>query len=157
MSDLLLGLLRIGFLAALWWFVFTVVAVLRRDLQAPRDAKPMTPARRTGGPSVRPTLRTRKASTRLTITEGALLGTVVPLGTSAITIGRAPDATVVLDDDFVSTHHARLMPRGSHWIVEDLGSTNGTWIDRERVTAPTVLQPGMPLRIGRTTLEIGHE
>ena len=71
--------------------------------------------------------------------------------------GTVRPGTVVLDDDFVSTHHARLMPRGSHWIVEDLGSTNGTWIDRERVTAPTVLQPGMPLRIGRTTLEIGHE
>jgi hypothetical protein len=103
MSDLLLSLLRIGFLAALWWFVFTVVAVLRRDLQAPRDAKPMTPARRAGPPSVRPALRTRKVSNRLTVTEGALTGTVVPLGTTAITIGRAPDATVVLDDDFVST------------------------------------------------------
>ena len=157
MSDLLLSLLRIGFLAALWWFVFTVVAVLRRDLQAPRDAKPMTPARRSGPPSVRPALRTRKVSNRLTVTEGALTGTVVPLGTTAITIGRAPDATVVLDDDFVSTHHARLMPRGKQWIVEDLGSTNGTWIDRERVTVPTVLPPGVALRIGRTSLELGRE
>ena len=156
MSELLLSLFRIGFLVALWWFVFTVVAVLRRDLQAPRDARPISTNRPTL-PSPRPTLRTRKASTRLVITQGTLQGTVIPLGTSTITIGRAPDATVVLDDDFVSTHHTRLSPRGTQWIVEDLNSTNGTWIDKDRVIAPTVLQPGMQLRIGRTHLELGHE
>jgi pSer/pThr/pTyr-binding forkhead associated (FHA) protein len=48
-------------------------------------------------------------------------------------------------------------PRGKQWIVEDLGSTNGTWIDRERVTVPTVLPPGVALRIGRTSLELGRE
>jgi pSer/pThr/pTyr-binding forkhead associated (FHA) protein len=84
-------------------------------------------------------------------------GTVIPLGTTAITIGRAADATVVLEDDFVSNEHARLMPRGSHWIVEDLGSTNGTYVNRDRVTVPTLLEPGSALRIGRTVLEIGHE
>jgi pSer/pThr/pTyr-binding forkhead associated (FHA) protein len=154
MSDLLLSILRIGFLLALWWFVFTVVGVLRRDLQAPRDAKPLTPARSNRKPNPRPTLRSRKASTKLVITEGTLEGTVIPLGSSPIIIGRASDATVVLEDDFVSTHHARLTPNGTHWIVEDLGSTNGTWIDRTRVTAPMVLQPGTTLRIGRTNMEI---
>ncbi len=154
MSELLLSILRIGFLLALWWFVLTIVSVLRRDLQAPRDAKPLTPARASRRPSPRPTLRSRKTATKLVIVEGALTGTVVPLGTTAIVIGRAPDATVVLDDDFVSTHHARLTPNGSHWIVEDLGSTNGTWIDRNRVSAPTVLRPGAQLRIGRTSMEL---
>jgi hypothetical protein len=154
MSELLLSILRIGFLLALWWFVLTIVSVLRRDLQAPRDAKPLTPARTSKRPSPRPTLRSRKTATKLVIVEGALTGTVIPLGTTAIVIGRAPDATVVLDDDFVSTHHARLTPNGSHWIVEDLGSTNGTWIDRTRVSAPTVLRPGTQLRIGRTSMEL---
>jgi pSer/pThr/pTyr-binding forkhead associated (FHA) protein len=154
MSELLLSIFRIGFLIALWWFVFTVVSVLRRDLQAPRDAKPLTPARTSKRPSPRPTLRTRKTSTKLVIVDGALIGTVIPLGTTSILIGRAPDATIVLDDDFVSTHHARLTPNGNHWIVEDLGSTNGTWIDRTRVSAPTVLRPGTQLRIGRTSMEL---
>lgn len=157
MSELLLSLFRIGFLVALWWFVFTVVSVLRRDLQAPRDAKPMTPSRRSNLPSPRPTLRSRKSSTRLVITQGEMAGTVIPLGTSMITIGRAPDATVVLNDDFVSTHHARISPRGTQWIVEDLNSTNGTWIGKDRVTAPTTLLPGAELRIGRTHMELGHE
>lgn len=154
MSELLLSILRIGFLIALWWFVLTVVSVLRRDLQAPRDAKPLTPARSSKRPSPRPTLRAQKTSTQLVIVEGALTGTAVPLGTSAIIIGRAPDATIVLDDDFVSTHHARLTPNGNHWIVEDLGSTNGTWIDRTRVSTPTVFRPGTQLRIGRTSMEL---
>ena len=131
-----------------------MVSVLRRDLQAPRDAKPLTPAHSSKRPSPRPTLRARKTSTQLVIVEGALTGTAVPLGSSPIIIGRAPDSTIVLDDDFVSTHHARLTPNGNHWIVEDLGSTNGTWIDRTRVTTPTVFRPGTQLRIGRTSLEL---
>jgi len=92
MSELLLSILRIGFLFALWWFVLTVVSVLRRDLQAPRDAKPLTPERAPQRPSPRATLRVRKTSTQLIIVEGALSGTIVPLGTSPIVIGRAPDA-----------------------------------------------------------------
>jgi pSer/pThr/pTyr-binding forkhead associated (FHA) protein len=154
MSELLLSILRIGFLFALWWFVLTVVSVLRRDLQAPRDAKPLTPERAPQRPSPRATLRVRKTSTQLIIVEGALSGTIVPLGTSPIVIGRAPDATIVLDDDFVSTHHARLTPNGNHWIVEDLGSTNGTWIDKNRVSTPTVFRPGTQLRIGKTSMEL---
>jgi pSer/pThr/pTyr-binding forkhead associated (FHA) protein len=154
MSELLLSILRIGFLIALWWFVLTVVSVLRRDLQAPRDAKPLTPARTSQRPSPRATLRARKTSTQLVIVEGTLRGTVVPLGSSPIVIGRASDATIVLDDDFVSTHHASLTPNGNHWIVEDLGSTNGTWIDKTRVSTPTVFKPGTQLRIGKTSMEL---
>lgn len=154
MSELLLSILRIGFLVALWWFVLTVVSVLRRDLQAPRDAKPLTPARTPRRPNPRPTLRSQKTSTSIVIVEGALTGTTVPLGSSPIVIGRAPDATIVLDDDFVSTHHARLTPNGKHWMVEDLGSTNGTWIDRTRVTSPTIFRPGTQLRIGKTSMEL---
>lgn len=154
MSDLLLTALRIGFLLVLWWFILTIVSVLRRDLQAPRDAKPLTPARTRRTPSPRPTLRSRRGSTGLLIVEGPLTGTVVPLGTTPITIGRAPDSTVVVDDDFASAQHARLVPNGIHWMVEDLGSTNGTYIDRTRVNGPTVLKPGSTLRIGRTALEL---
>ncbi len=154
MSDLLLSVLRILFLIALWWFVFTVISVVRRDLKAPRDAKPLTPARSPKAPSPRPTLRSRKGTNKLVITQGVLEGTVIPLGTTPITIGRAPDSTVVLEDDFVSTLHAKLTPNGTHWLVEDAGSTNGTWIDNTRVTTPTVLRQGETLRIGRTSLEL---
>ena len=80
--------------------------------------------------------------------------TVIPLGTEQITIGRAPDSTLIIDDDYASSRHARIYPAEGSWIVEDLGSTNGTWIDRSRITSPTVLQVGAPLRVGRTTLQI---
>ena len=154
MSELLVNIVRIGFLIALWWFVISVVGVLRRDLQAPRDAKPLTPARISNKPSPRPSLRSRKSPNNIVITEGVLEGTVIPLGTSPITIGRAADSTIVLDDDFVSTNHARLTPSGDQWIIEDLGSTNGTWIERDRVNSPTVLPPRVVLRIGRTSMEL---
>ena len=91
---------------------------------------------------------------RLVVIEGPLQGTVIPLGDTQITIGRADDSTLVIEDDYASSRHARIYPAEGSWVVEDLGSTNGTWIDRTRITSPTVLPLGAPLRIGRTTLQI---
>jgi pSer/pThr/pTyr-binding forkhead associated (FHA) protein len=78
----------------------------------------------------------------------------VPLESGPITIGRAPDSTLVLTDDYVSTRHARLVPRGDQWLIEDLGSTNGTFLARDRVTSPTPVPVGVPIRVGRTVLEL---
>jgi pSer/pThr/pTyr-binding forkhead associated (FHA) protein len=72
-----------------------------------------------------------------------------------VTIGRANDSTLVLADDFASAHHARLFPRSDgQWLLEDMGSTNGTYLDRTRVTRPTPVPPGAPVRIGKTVLEL---
>ncbi|MEU3572298.1 FHA domain-containing protein, partial [Kitasatospora sp. NPDC036755] len=77
------------------------------------------------------------------------------LAGQTITLGRAHDSTIVLDDDYASSRHARIYPdQTGQWTVEDLGSTNGTYLDRQRLTAPTPLQPGMPIRIGRTVIEL---
>ena len=75
-------------------------------------------------------------------------------GTDPLTFGRADDNTVVLDDDYTSSYHARIAPRERDWAVEDCGSTNGTWVDRKRITSATLLQPGQRIRIGRTELEV---
>jgi len=88
------------------------------------------------------------------VVEGSLAGTVVPLGATPVTIGRSQDCTVVLEDDYASSHHTRLSPHDGAWVVEDLGSTNGTWLDRTRVTTPTVLPIGQQLRVGRTVIEL---
>jgi pSer/pThr/pTyr-binding forkhead associated (FHA) protein len=88
------------------------------------------------------------------ITAGPLAGTTIPLGDSPITIGRADSSTLVVADDYVSTNHARLVPRGDTWVLEDLGSTNGTFLDRTKVTEPTPVPLGVPIRIGKTTLEL---
>jgi len=158
-SELSLTLVRLGFWALLWFFVVFVLIALRRDLRGPREPQAPTPP---SAPKARPAPKTRsgKAGKKtspntLVVTEGSLVGTVIPLAGNAITMGRGPDNTVVIDDDYASGNHARLTPAtDGNWIIEDLGSTNGTWLDRNRITAPTVLPVGVPMRIGRTSIEL---
>ncbi len=90
----------------------------------------------------------------LVVTEGALSGTTVRLGDQPVTLGRAQDSTIVLDDDYASSRHARFVPRDGQWLVEDLGSTNGTYLDRTKVTSATPVPIGVPIRIGKTVLEL---
>ena len=159
MSELALTLVRLGFLVLLWAFVLTTVLVLRRDLRQPADARPLGRERkapRAAKPPRPPKVAKQQKvkGSRLVVIEGPLQGTIVPLGNVQITIGRAPDSTLIIDDDYASSRHARVYPSEGSWVVEDLGSTNGTWIDRTRITTPTVLPVGAPLRVGRTTLQI---
>ncbi|WP_329565988.1 FHA domain-containing protein FhaB/FipA [Kitasatospora sp. NBC_01266] len=93
--------------------------------------------------------------TQLVVVEGGLAGTTVALQGQVITLGRAHDSTIVLDDDYASSRHARIYPdQTGQWTVEDLGSTNGTYLDRQRLTTPMPLQVGVPIRIGRTVIEL---
>ncbi len=159
MSELALTLVRLGFLALLWAFVLMTIFILRRDLRQPADARPMgrerKPARAAKQPRPAKVAKQQKVKgSKLVVIEGPLLGTIVPLENAQITIGRAPDSTLIIDDDYASSRHARVYPSEGSWVVEDLGSTNGTWIDRTRITSPTVLPVGAPLRVGRTTLQI---
>lgn len=161
MSELLLTLLRLGFLALIWLLVIVAVLVLRRDLKAPRDARMLVPARVPRGGTVPAAPKAPKqpkaakgGARSLVVVEGPLTGTVIPLGAADVTIGRAPDSTLVLDDDYASNNHARISLTGSTWIVTDLGSTNGTWVDRSRITSPTPLSVGHQLKVGRTVLEL---
>jgi pSer/pThr/pTyr-binding forkhead associated (FHA) protein len=90
----------------------------------------------------------------LVVTEGPLRGTTLPLGSSAVLIGRAPACTLVLDDDYSSSRHARVYPEGGQWLVEDMGSTNGTFLDDQKVTSPVAVRPGGRVRIGQSVLEL---
>ena len=160
MSELVLTLLRLGFLLLIWGLVLVTVLVLRRDLRAPRDARPLVAApvpreQRAPKPEKPAKQRAPKSGVRsLVVVEGALAGTVIPLGAADVTLGRAPDSTIVLDDDYASNAHARLSLVNGTWVVSDLGSTNGTWIDRQRIVAPTQLLVGHQLKVGRTVLEL---
>ena len=91
---------------------------------------------------------------QLLVTAGTLAGTSLGLTDQQITIGRAGDATLVLSDDYASTRHARIFPQDGQWLLEDLGSTNGTYLDRQKVTEPTPVPVGVPIRIGKTVLEL---
>lgn len=158
MSELALTLARFSFLALLWLFVIFALVALRRDLRgdSPRSAEVVaTPSRSQRTPRTgRTSRRSKVKGTRLVVVEGPLTGTEIPLEGAQITLGRAPDSTIVIDDDYASSRHARIYESEGAWVVEDLGSTNGTWLDRTRLTTPTVLPVGAPLRVGRTTLVI---
>jgi pSer/pThr/pTyr-binding forkhead associated (FHA) protein len=160
-SELVLTLLRLGFLLLIWLLVLVTVLVLRRDLRAPRDARPLVatgPSRGGSAParSEKPakTKAPRSGPRSLVVVEGPLAGTVIPLGAADVTIGRAPDSTLVLDDDYASNQHARMSLMNGQWVVTDVGSTNGTWIDKSRITGPTPLTTGHQLKVGRTVLEL---
>ena len=121
----------------------------RRQQKAQRAARPARPPRQ-----ARPSRASRGGPHQLLVTAGTLAGTSIGLTDQQITIGRANDATLVLSDDYASSRHARLFPQDGQWIVEDLGSTNGTYLDRQKVTQPTPVPPGVPIRIGKTVLEL---
>ena len=159
MNELSLTIIRVAFLAVLWLFVIAAIGVVRTDLlggpsattrrgkarqaQAPRPGRPARPPRAgRGSPRV------------LVVTAGALKGTSLDLSQQQITLGRANDATLVLNDDYASSRHARIFPQDGQWIVEDLGSTNGTYLDRQKVTRPMPVPTGVPIRIGKTVLEL---
>ncbi|GAB3269749.1 FHA domain-containing protein FhaB/FipA [Kineosporia babensis] len=158
MSELTLTLLRLGFLAVLWLLVLSVVAVLRRDLFNSAARRPAmagaAPAPARGGGGRPPAQQEPPPPTHLVVTAGSLKGTTIPLGQAPILLGRAPESTLVLDDDFASGRHARLSLRHGVWMVEDLGSTNGTFLGRNRVQDPVPIAPGAQVRIGRTVLEL---
>jgi hypothetical protein len=199
MSELTLTLLRLGLLALLWIFIFSVVAVLRTDLYgtavsrrgqrkaAKRQAKEQRKAARSpqpapvaaGGaaagaaaaPAPAPVSapadgapaprwgrgRGKGVPTTLVVTEGPLTGTTLPLRSGGLLIGRNPECALVLDDDYASGRHCRIYPdptnRGG-WVVEDLGSTNGTFMGRDKLTSARPVEIGTTLRIGKTVLEL---
>ncbi|MFE9256449.1 FHA domain-containing protein [Streptomyces sp. NPDC006879] len=168
MSELTLTVMRLGFLAVLWLFVIVAVQVIRSDLFGTRvtqrgsrrgNAEGRAGQQQGGGgrqAAQPPTQRQRRgAPTKLVVSEGTLTGTTVALQGQTITLGRAHDSTIVLDDDYASSRHARIYPdRDGQWIVEDLGSTNGTYLDRSRLTTPTPIPLGAPIRIGKTVIEL---
>ena len=173
MSELTLLLLRFGLLFILWVFVFAVVYALRTDLfgqrvrklppqpanAAPFVASAMAPA---ATPLVAPAARPAASSTpvksgaatRLVITSGPKEGLELTLPDEPLTIGRSSESGLVIRDDYTSTHHARLMRWDDEWVVQDLDSTNGTFLDGVRVTLPTPIPLNTPVRIGTTSFEL---
>src|SRR5579875_953209 len=160
MNELTLTLIRVAFLAVLWLFVIAAIGVVRTDLSGQAGGRSRLarrqPAARAPAPARpgKPQRARRGQPHTLVVTAGSLKGTTINLSDQQITLGRANDATLVLNDDYASTRHARLFPQDGQWIVEDLGSTNGTYLDRQKVSRPTPVPLGVPIRIGKTVLEL---
>jgi hypothetical protein len=146
-------------LILLWGFVIAAVVAVRHDIFGIKAPKPTTaPARppvAKPAPLPKPPRRQRRiAATKLVVIDGDSSGASVGLSSLPVTIGRAASSTIVLADDFVSNHHARLVPRGPDWLIEDVGSTNGTFVDETKVTEPVVVAAGNRIKIGRNVLEL---
>ena len=182
MSELTLLVLQLGFLLLLWVFVFAIVYSLRSDLFGQRVRKlqpdaaagapaasgfpaaasaapaaaatapvshPSAPASGPGGETA-----STENATRLVITSGQKAGAEFPLGRDEITIGRSSDSAIIIRDDYTSTHHARLMLWNGRWMIQDLDSTNGTFLGGSRVTVPTPIPLGATVKVGATTFEL---
>ena len=154
MSELTLTLLRLGLLVALWLFVFGVLSTLRRDLFTEARVAQRPNRRSTHVSRSRALLRHRRgAHLVVSLADGTTKR--ISLGGDPITFGTATDNTVVLHDDFTAGYHARIVRRERGWIIEDLGSTNGTWVERRRITVATPISDGMHVRVGRTEIVVG--
>ncbi|ROS75577.1 FHA domain-containing protein [Cellulomonas sp. PhB143] len=179
MSELTFTLLRLGYLVLLWVFVLSAIGVLRRDLYGTRSAdrrkaKKSAKARAAATPApaqvaqpvgaaaagaaapaaATPAPSVPRGPSRLVVTAGQLRGTSLPLSSQTIMLGRSPGCTLVLDDAFSSSRHARIFPHEGRWYLEDLGSTNGTYINDERISGTVEISQGTPVRIGRTVVEL---
>lgn len=158
MSELTVTIIRLGLLALLWAFVFSVVGALRGDLYGTRvlaRSSSGQPVARRDRPSRAAARQVRRGPTHLVVVEGSLRGTSVPLASGGLLIGRNPECSLVIDDDFASGRHLRLHPGDDGtWIADDLGSTNGTFVNNQRIGTGARLEPGAQIRIGKTVLEL---
>ena len=157
MSDLVVLALKLLFLALLWLFVLFVGNVIRTDMFGRKlatnevgELQPVAELRKQKKPRSR---TDKKLPGSLRITKGKQQGLTLPLG-DALKIGRAADCQLVLDDDYVSTRHAQIVRTDDGYMVEDLGSTNGTYVNNERVTSATPFTTADTLRIGRTLMVV---
>lgn len=151
MSESLLTILKFFLLALLYLFFFRVLRAVWAEVHArPVTASPEAPSRVAG--------RARKATgtgpARLKLLEPAnLRGRVYDLPTEA-TIGRSPGCQVAVDDSTVSQLHARIFRKEDQLFIEDLGSKNGTYLNRKRVTGATPVRRGDRIQVGKHVLEV---
>ena len=140
-----LSALKYALLALLFLFIWRAMRWVVRGLNVDRSA-PTAPH---AAPTVGPTAR---ASVLVVHLDGQKPRTR-PLDGST-TLGRGVECELRLDDTYVSQQHARIFDRGGNWYVEDLGSTNGTFVNEQKLVAPAMLTPGDKIRVGTTIVEL---
>ena len=165
MPEPLLNVLKICLLILLYLFFFRVLRAVWAEVHLARSTSTATSTGRSGragrsgkaGGAARPARRSRareRTPPKLQVVEPAeLAGTTYPLG-DELTVGRAAGCQITLDDTYVSQVHARIFMRDDQLYVEDLGSTNGTYLNRRKVSAPMVVSQGDRIQIGSTIMEV---
>ncbi len=157
MSEIALTVIKVLFLALLWLFIFSAVSVIRTDLFGKTVPAPDHPAPQeleSPPPPPRRVRRPRGDPKVLAIVQGQQTGEAAELTPGLVLIGRGADCQLILEDDYVSTRHARVVAGESGLYIEDMGSTNGTYVNGARITAPTAISLSDTLRIGKTILKL---
>lgn len=158
MSELALFLVRIGFVAVLWIFILSLLSVIRADLYGRKVISKIASKRAPqliGSSGASLGITDDSMPTHIAMVTGRDAGTQIVIdGNREFLIGRAGNSDVVIADDFASSMHAKLVLVGEDWVLQDLNSTNGTFLDGKRVTTPQTVKPGMTIRIGTTTFEL---
>ena len=154
MPESLLTILKFFFLALLWLFFARVLWAVWAEVNAPAAAPSAAPGRG-GGVAAGGTRPAAADSSRLRVVEPAdRRGTTYDLG-DELTVGRASGCQVALpDDSYASQLHARIYRKDGRLWLEDLGSTNGTYLNAKQVTSPVSLRRGDRVQVGRTVLEV---
>ncbi|HEX4903369.1 MAG TPA: FHA domain-containing protein [Acidimicrobiales bacterium] len=162
MPEPLLNVLKICLLILLYLFFFRVLRAVWAEVDLARAAAPASSGSgrrgrrsRAGGEGQPRRTRARERTLpKLKVIEPVeLAGTVYPLG-DELTVGRAAGCQITLDDTYASQLHARLFMRDEQLYVEDLGSTNGTYLNRRKVTGPMVVSQGDQIKVGSTVMEV---
>jgi pSer/pThr/pTyr-binding forkhead associated (FHA) protein len=153
-SEPLLAVLRLCLIALLYLFFLRVLRAVWTEIRGPRPAPVGAASGTTPGPTRGSRREERSGAARLQIVEpSALRGRAFELG-DELTIGRAAGCQITLDDTFVSQIHARVFRRDDHFLIEDLGSTNGTYLNRQKVTGPMMVRLRDQIQVGNTVLEL---
>ncbi len=162
MSELALLLVRIGFVAVLWIFIFSLLSVIRSDIYGRRVIRSV--AQQSGSsvanqvdtgdtPEINAEVEAGGPS-HLYVITGVSAGSKIPLDKRELFIGRAPSCELIVTDEFASSQHAKVVHIGGDWVIQDLESTNGTYVDGVRIQTPEVLRMNIPVRVGKTTFEL---
>ena len=150
MPPFVLTVLKIALLVLLYFFIWRAVRTVVGDLYGTREAPR---SRRPAKPKARPAGR-RKLPTKIFVLDQRGRKTATHRLNGTLQIGRAPTCQIRLDDNYISQLHAKISDRNGAWVVEDLGSTNGTYLNQRKVTAPTEISAGDRIRVGKTVLEV---
>jgi hypothetical protein len=157
MSEITLTIIKVLYLALLWLFILSAVSVIRSDLfgkTVPTPDQQQPQPLEEPPPPPRNTRRRRGSPHKIVIAQGSQAGLSAGLDDGTIMIGRGADCQLILDDDYVSTRHARVAAVEDGHYVEDLGSTNGTYVNGQRITAPTTITLADTVRIGKTIMKL---
>ena len=156
MPESLLTILKFCFLALLYLFLLRVVRAVWAEVAGPRAARPAPAAVSPAPTRSRRDRGAAKGVLRLRVVEPAEQSGRAYELSDELTVGRVAGCQITLEDTYASQLHARVFRKDGQLFVEDLGSTNGTYLNRKKVTAPVALRKGDRLQVGKTVMELSR-